>query len=145
MYLFTHLSLALPSLALSLALVIRIYRCLYHTHYSRDIIVLSFVRATVLSRTRYLRYYRCLSRTHYSRAFVLPRTRYSRSLLYALFSPYYRSLSFICSSLSLTHSLTYLCVVLLPPMRHFTMRRPCPTPSLSHVDDILVALSYSHT
>jgi len=51
-------------------------------------------------------------------------------------------------------SLTYLCVILLPPMRHLTMRRPCRTlmPSLSHcplhtLSAILfphVALSFSY-
>jgi len=114
---------------------------------TRDIIVLSRTccsRAIVLSRALIVSLaILSLSLAHASSSQYrsLFRTRY-RSLSHALFSRY-RSLSFICPSLSLT----YLCVVLLPPMRHLTMHRPCTTltPSLSHVDAILVALSSSHT
>jgi len=76
----------------------------------------------------------------------------SFSLSYAL--PFSLSHALSCAIIVLSlsyarryHSLTYLCVVLLPPMQHLTMRRPCRMlmSSLSHVDAILVVLSSSHT
>jgi len=140
MYSFIRISLALPSFALSLsrANYKSRYRCLSHTRrYSRDIIVLSCtrcLRAIVLSFFRergHLALLFSLSRANFkSRGIiVLSRTHCSRNII-VLFHT--RSLS-----------LTYLCIVLLAPMRHFTMRCPCltSTSSSSHT----FTPSFAHT